>query len=148
MENNKIGQILAQKRSKINLTTLDIANKIKIKEEYIKAIEDNNLDILPKTTYIKGVILQYCKILDLDIDDLKKKEEISAIEDENLKKSYKNHSFNSNSKVSFSPNSQIIVISIIFFLILTFIMLFYNSFVVKNNENKINNFINNHDILK
>ncbi len=86
-----VGEILQKERIIQGLTLLDIEKKIKVREKYLRAIEENNWDFFSSKIYITGIIKNYSKILRLDDkkilaffrrdyekkDDVKFKEKIS-----------------------------------------------------------------------
>ena len=80
-----VGQILKNARLKRNLTLQEVEKNIKIREKYIKALEENRWEIFPSRVYIIGVIKTYTSFLNLDTNkilaffrrDYEKKEEIN-----------------------------------------------------------------------
>jgi len=54
---------LKQSRIHLNLTVEEVANKLKIRKQYIVAIEENRLDEVPGEAYINGYIKMYCNFL-------------------------------------------------------------------------------------
>lgn len=86
-----VGDILKKQRLNKGLTLLDIEKKTKVREKYLRAIEENKWDFFSSKVYIIGILTNYSKILNLDVkkvlaffrrdyekkDDLKFKEKIS-----------------------------------------------------------------------
>lgn len=59
------GQILRQAREKAQLTTQDIADKIRLKKALIEDIEQDNYDIKLSLTFVKGYLKLYAKHVDV-----------------------------------------------------------------------------------
>lgn len=64
----ELGEDLKQRRLEKNETIEDISKKIKIKAEYLCAIEAGNITVLPGAFYTKGFIKSYCEYCDLKIE--------------------------------------------------------------------------------
>lgn len=79
-----VGKILQKQRLKKNLTLKDIEKKLKVREKYLKALEEENWNFFSSKVYIIGLIKNYSKLLDLEEQkmlaffrrDYEKKEEI------------------------------------------------------------------------
>jgi cytoskeletal protein RodZ len=79
-----VGSILKNEREKKGLLLSDIEKKIKIREKYLKAIEDENWNYFSSKIYITGILKNYSRVLNLDHKkvlaffrrDYEKKEEI------------------------------------------------------------------------
>jgi len=79
-----VGTILKKEREKKGLLLIDIEKQIKVREKYLKAIEDENWDYFSSKIYIIGILTNYSRILNLDHNkviaffrrDYEKKEEI------------------------------------------------------------------------
>jgi len=79
-----VGQILKNEREKKGLLLSDIEKKIKIREKYLKAIEDENWNYFSSKIYITGILKNYSRVLNLDHKkvlaffrrDYEKKEEV------------------------------------------------------------------------
>jgi cytoskeleton protein RodZ len=61
-----LGDELRQAREKSGEDLRDIANLLRIRYEYLKAIEEGNFEILPGNTYMIGFVKTYAKYLGLD----------------------------------------------------------------------------------
>lgn len=61
-----VGEILQKERINKGLTLLDIEKKIKVREKYLRAIEENKWDFFSSKIYITGIIKNYSKMLGLD----------------------------------------------------------------------------------
>jgi len=61
-----VGQILKKQRENKGLTLFDIEKQIKIREKYLKAVEEDNWDFFSSKIYIIGILKNYSRLLDLD----------------------------------------------------------------------------------
>lgn len=61
-----VGDILKNKREELGQDLREISNILKIKYDYLKAIEDGNLEKLPQEVYVKGYIREYAEHLRID----------------------------------------------------------------------------------
>ena len=64
------GEILAETRKKLNLTTRDIAESLYLSEKIIHSIEKSDFSSLPGTAYATGYVRSYATHLNLDADEL------------------------------------------------------------------------------
>lgn len=62
------GQLLQEKRELRELSIQDIACKIKVKSEYLKALENSDFQSLPSPTTTKGYLRNYARVLRLNPD--------------------------------------------------------------------------------
>ncbi len=60
------GNVLRPERENQNLSLKDIAQKLKINVEYLKAIEDDNYSLLPAEVFTKAYLRIYAETLGLD----------------------------------------------------------------------------------
>jgi cytoskeletal protein RodZ len=74
-----LGELLKSTRQKKEITLEDAETVTKVKLKYLKALEENNWDILPLDVYTRGFILSYSKLL-----NIKKDEVLSLFETEAL----------------------------------------------------------------
>lgn len=65
-----VGQLLKARRLKLGLKHKDIFKEIKIKPEYLKAIEDEEFDRLPAPQYLRLFIRTYAQHLGFDIQEI------------------------------------------------------------------------------
>jgi len=65
-----VGEILKKERIKKGINLLEIEKKTKIREKYLKAIEENNWKYFSSKVYIIGVIKNYAKVLRLNTDKI------------------------------------------------------------------------------
>jgi len=67
---NELGVLLTRAREKLSLSQKDIASRLNLKEEYIAALDANDLDKLPAPTYVRGYIRSYARAVNLNADSL------------------------------------------------------------------------------
>ena len=60
------GQVLAAARSALNLSVADVSQQIKYGVKQIAAIEADDYDKLPGTTFVRGMIRSYAKLVRID----------------------------------------------------------------------------------
>lgn len=65
-----VGEILKNRREELGRDLREIANTLKIRYDYLKAIEDGDLKRLPAEVYLKGYLLEYAKVLNLDTETI------------------------------------------------------------------------------
>ncbi|MGB9883473.1 MAG: helix-turn-helix domain-containing protein [Microgenomates group bacterium] len=79
-----VGKILQKQRLNLNLTLKDIEKKLKVREKYLKALEEEKWNYFSSKIYIIGIIKNYSRLLGLNEEkmlaffrrDFEKKEEI------------------------------------------------------------------------
>jgi cytoskeleton protein RodZ len=64
------GRILSDKRQEWDLSIQDVAESLNLGVETIEALESDNYEKLPGTTFVKGYIRAYARLLKLDVEDL------------------------------------------------------------------------------
>ena len=64
----EIGLILREAREDLKNSLEDVAKSLRIKKEYLMALEEGNFDSLPGTTYVSGFLKSYTQYLGLNID--------------------------------------------------------------------------------
>jgi cytoskeleton protein RodZ len=64
------GQVLAERREEWGLTVQDVASNLNLGAETIEALEADNYERLPGSTFVKGYIRSYARLLKLDAEDL------------------------------------------------------------------------------
>jgi len=67
-----VGEILRKRREELNLDLRKISETLKIKYDYLRAIEEGTREHLPADVYVKGYIHEYAKILNLDPETILK----------------------------------------------------------------------------
>jgi cytoskeleton protein RodZ len=65
-----IGAILKEYRENQNITINQIANQLHLDQRFIYAIESDDDDALPDPIYVRGYIRGYCKLLNLDTEEI------------------------------------------------------------------------------
>jgi len=139
MSLKKIGKFIKEARLSKNQSVKELATKLKISEQQLKAIEEGRDDLLPEKVFVKAMIKKISEKLKIDIDDLMnefnhqaekiKIEEI--VEDVPKKAKIKN-------KFSFIFVLNIFLSGLIGFLASSYI---YNFFSNINNESDTKNLI-------
>ena len=79
-----VGTILKKEREKRGLLLADIEKQIKVREKYLKAIEEEDWNFFSSKIYITGILKNYSRVLNLDNKkilaffrrDYEKKEEV------------------------------------------------------------------------
>ena len=64
------GKFLKKERETRNIPLEKISNFTKIREHHLKAIEEDQYELLPHTFYVKGYLKDYAKYLSLDPKDI------------------------------------------------------------------------------
>jgi len=139
MSLKNIGKFIKEARLSKNQSVKELATKLKISEQQLKAIEEGRDDLLPEKVFVKAMIKKISEKLKIDIDDLMnefnhqaekiKIEEI--VEDVQKKAKIKN-------KFSFIFVLNIFLSGLIGFLASSYI---YNFFSNINNESDTKNLI-------
>jgi len=62
----EIGNTLREARVRRNLTLQQVEEDTKIRVKYVQAMENEDFDIMPGATYVKGFLRTYCEYLALD----------------------------------------------------------------------------------
>src|SRR5918998_2595065 len=66
----RIGAALREERERQGLTLEDLEARTKIRTRYLRALENEDWDILPGPTYVRGFLRTYAGTLGLDAEDL------------------------------------------------------------------------------
>lgn len=64
------GNLLRDKRLALELTLETVAERTKVKKEYLSALEDSNFTLLPSSPVTKGFLKSYARVLHLDPETL------------------------------------------------------------------------------
>ena len=64
------GKLLKASRESQNLSLKEISERTKIREHFLKAIEEDRYEILKYPAYLKGFLKTYTKYLGLNPDDI------------------------------------------------------------------------------
>jgi len=67
---SKLGEMLRTQRAKKNITLEQAAADTRIREKFLKALEDGDYQSLPGAVYTKGFLRNYAEYLDLETDEL------------------------------------------------------------------------------
>jgi cytoskeletal protein RodZ len=65
-----IGEKLKKRREELGIDLKEVANTLRIHYEYLKWIENNDLEKLPAEVYTRGYIREYARFLNVDPDPL------------------------------------------------------------------------------
>jgi transcriptional regulator with XRE-family HTH domain len=66
----RIGAALREERERQGLTLEDLEERTKIRTRYLRALENEDWDILPGPSYVRGFLRTYAGTLGLDAEDL------------------------------------------------------------------------------
>lgn len=61
-----VGEMFKEERIKKNISLSEVEDKIRVREKFITALEDNNWSVFSSKVYIVGLIKTYSKFLGLD----------------------------------------------------------------------------------
>ena len=67
-----IGEIFKENREKLGFGLKEVAHNLKIRYEYLRALEENSFESLPADVYTKGYIREYARFLGIDSEPLLK----------------------------------------------------------------------------
>jgi cytoskeletal protein RodZ len=65
-----LGEFLKRERELKKVSLRELAKKTKVREHFLKAIEEDKLEVLPSPVYIKGFLSAYAKSIGLDPHDV------------------------------------------------------------------------------
>jgi transcriptional regulator with XRE-family HTH domain len=66
----RIGAALREERERQGLSIEDLEDRTKIRRRYLRALENEDWDILPGPTYVRGFMRTYAEALGLDAEEL------------------------------------------------------------------------------
>jgi cytoskeletal protein RodZ len=69
-EIESLGRYLKREREFKNISLKEVAKNTRVKEHFLKAIEEDQHHLLPSRTYVKGFLLAYAKYIGLDPNDV------------------------------------------------------------------------------
>ena len=69
-ERETLGKYLRDQRESKKISLREVSKNTRVREYILKAIEENQTDLLPAATYVKGFLLAYAKYLRLDPNDV------------------------------------------------------------------------------
>ncbi|MBI4009457.1 helix-turn-helix domain-containing protein, partial [Candidatus Roizmanbacteria bacterium] len=61
-----VGEILKKHREKLGIKLSEVEKQIRIREKFLRAIEENDWNIFTSKIYISGIIKNYSQYLGLD----------------------------------------------------------------------------------
>lgn len=64
-----MSQKLKESREKLKLTIEEVSDKLKIRKQYIIAMEEGRLDDIPGEVYKTGYMKMYCKFMEIPYSD-------------------------------------------------------------------------------
>jgi len=67
---DSIGNLLKEKREFKNLSLEEVSKSTRIKEHFLKAIEEDRFNLCPSPFYVKGFLTNYARFLGLDPKDI------------------------------------------------------------------------------
>jgi cytoskeletal protein RodZ len=68
-ETESLGKYFKRERELRNISLREVAKNTKVKEHFLRALEEDRYDLLPSTIYIKSFITTYAKYIGLDPND-------------------------------------------------------------------------------
>ena len=137
-----IGEKLKDTRKDKNLSLDDIEKMTKIRKKYLKAIEEENYEVIPGGVYVKSFIRTYGNTLDLNGEKLAKEYESRLVEQKQLLEEKQEEEEKSS---FFKRHRNLIIISMILLLIfgiISFYLFFSESNTLQIIGIKIKNFFN------
>lgn len=78
------GKLLQAARQAQQLTYTEVANKLRLSEQYVKDLEDDEYQHIGARIYVRGYLLNYAKLLGVPTEDIQSAIESSMLPDENV----------------------------------------------------------------
>ena len=69
-ERETLGRYLKRERENRKVSLREVSKHIKVREQFLKAVEEDRRDLLPPFTYVKGFLSAYAKYLELDPNEV------------------------------------------------------------------------------
>jgi cytoskeletal protein RodZ len=69
-EIESLGKYLKKEREIKNISLKEVSKNIKVREQFLRAVEEDRYDLLPSPTYVKGFLSAYGKYLGLDPNEV------------------------------------------------------------------------------
>ena len=69
-ERESLGKYLKRERENRKLSLKEVSKQIKVREPFLRAVEEDRRDLLPSVTYVKGFLSAYAKYLGLDSNEV------------------------------------------------------------------------------
>ncbi|MGQ9648018.1 MAG: helix-turn-helix domain-containing protein [Thermodesulfobacteriota bacterium] len=80
-EQEPLGKYLKRERENRKVSLKEVSKQIKIREPFLRAVEEDQRDALPPTTYVKGFLSAYAKYLGLDPNEVLRRYEAESKEE-------------------------------------------------------------------
>src|SRR5512140_565423 len=61
-----VGMTLREARERVGMSVDDVAERIKFSPKQVEALESNDFSHLPQTTFLRGFVRSYARVLQLD----------------------------------------------------------------------------------
>ena len=69
-DQESLGKYIRREREDRKISLREVANHTRVREHFLKAIEEDQFHLLPSDTYVKGFLLTYAKYIGLDPGDV------------------------------------------------------------------------------
>jgi cytoskeletal protein RodZ len=69
-ERESLGKYLKRERESRKISLKEVSKQIKVREPFLRAVEEDRRDLLPSVTYVKGFLSAYAKYLGLDSNEV------------------------------------------------------------------------------
>lgn len=69
-ERESLGKYLKRERENRKLSLKEVSKQIKVREPFLKAVEEDRRELLPSVTYVKGFLSAYAKYLGLNPNEV------------------------------------------------------------------------------
>ena len=70
MDEQSLGKYLKRERENRKISLKEVSKQIKVREPFLKAVEEDRRELLPSVTYVKGFLSAYAKYLGLDPNEV------------------------------------------------------------------------------
>lgn len=69
-ERESLGKYLKRERESRKISLKEVSKQIKVREPFLRAVEEDRRELLPSVTYVKGFLSAYAKYLGLDFNEV------------------------------------------------------------------------------
>jgi cytoskeletal protein RodZ len=69
-ERESLGKYLKRERENRKVSLKEVSKQIKVREPFLRAVEEDRRDLLPPVTYVKGFLSAYAKFLGVDANEV------------------------------------------------------------------------------
>jgi transcriptional regulator with XRE-family HTH domain len=69
-EKESLGKYLKRERENRKVSLKEVSKQIKVREPFLRAVEEDRRDLLPSVTYVKGFLSAYAKYLGVDPNEV------------------------------------------------------------------------------